>query len=413
MVKIKKIYDKVMNPVFSLYNGKVGNIAYYVAFAAVYLLRFYYTTMFYTLFEKPLFLAVPYYVGLLIIAFFSVLSVLNALKVSRKEAVFLAAIILTALLNAFTIKKFDDYLPLLLLVTASRKRDLRPVFFTSIVIGSALLLSAYYASMNGYIPYLVYQDRGNTGMLSHAFGTVYRTALAAHVMYIIMCYAVLRAEKLHLWEYLMFWFDNWLIWRYTWSRSTCACLTGFLILLGALLVYYHIYKKWFCLPRWSALIHIACAAVTYAAIALLYFSKKIPPVAGEDESFKSRFSYSIQAFQKYPLRLFGNVVEERSAVGIPDKSIPYFYLDITYVRVLVIGGIAMFLLFLALMTMASYKCVKNKQVILAVALIMIAIDSIPESHTLNPAMNILILYSTGCLGITKKNGNSCILNTSP
>ena len=397
MENIRKLYEKIMNPFFHLYNGKLGDIVYYAAFAAVYLFRFYYTTMFYTIFKKPLLLAVPYYTGLLILCCFSVLSILDSLKNSRKEAVFLAAILFSAILNAVIIRQFDDFLPFFLLITASRKRDLRPVFFISIVIGSAVLLSAYFASMNGYIPYLVYPDRGNTGMLSHAFGMTYRTTLAAHVMYIIMCYAVLRAEKLHLWEYLMFWFDNWLIWRYTWSRSTCICLAGFLILLGALLVYYHIRKKWFCLPRWTALIHIACTTVSYAAIAMLYFSGKTTPAVDEDASFKSRLSYSIQAFQKYPLRLFGNKVKERSAGGIPDTSIPYFYLDITYVRILVIGGIALFLLYLALMTIASYKCVKNKQIILAVALIIIAIDSIPECHSLNLSLNILTLYSTGYL----------------
>ncbi len=402
MTFFKVFNEKVITPILGLYKGKIGDLAYYMAFVAVFLFRMYYSSMFPLIMEKPLFLAFPYYIGLFLLVTLSGLGIIDAFFKSRREAVFLVCILLSVAINAVTLKHFDYLLPFFLLVLASRNRNIRPVFVLYTILCSAFLIIAYYASMNGYIPYLVY-DRGNEGLLSHAFGMNYRTTLAGYVFCIIVCYTIIRAEKMHLWEYLMLWFDGWLIWRYTMSRTACFCMVLFLSVVGIILAYYHIHGKWIEIPKWSALIHVVSAVVSFAVVALwsvIGNDSIIIPEGGD--SLISRFTLSIQAFQMYPVNLFGNLVKERSAGGIVDTSEPYFYLDIIYVRILFIGGVILFILYLCLMTMASLKAIEEKQIILAVALIIIGLDGIVESHFLTLSFNVFILYSLGYLSPKKQ-----------
>jgi len=412
MENIRKSYEKIITPIIGLSNGKPGQIAYYAAFAAVYVFRFYYTSMFTSLSAKPVFLAIPYYVGYLLLAGLAALAVVDALRSSKREALFLCAILITGALSAYFGKNYENTLPLCLLIVASRKRNVRPVFILSVILGSIVLLSAYYASMNGYIPYLVY-ERGNDGLLSHAFGMNYRTDLAAHVLYIIMCYAVIRGEKLHLWEYLMLVFDCWLVWRYTYARIASFCIAAFLVLAGLALLAFYIRKRisgkaeWFAIPKWTSVVHIIGAVFSFAIVAWWAHIKNNGFSAASSDSFQERLSYSIQAFQKYPLTLFGQLVEERGAGGMPDTSIQYFFIDIFYIRILILGGVAMLILYLCLMSIASFRAAKESQIILAIALIMIAFDSMIEHHAFELSYNVLIVYSLGCF--RKDNCRSEIL----
>ncbi len=101
---IEFIDKKIVSPILAISKGTVGDVAYYFAFTAVFMFRFYYTSMFPTILEKPLFLAFPYYAGLLLLIAFSCLNVIDAFFHSRKEAVFLICILMAAALNVVTLK---------------------------------------------------------------------------------------------------------------------------------------------------------------------------------------------------------------------------------------------------------------------------------------------------------------------
>ncbi len=392
-----------MDPLLNLSKGKIGRLFFYLAFSALYLFRFYYSTMFTSLSEKPRFLAYPYYAGLLVIVVFTGLTIFEELQNNPRVAILLVGIVVIGGLSSLGSKKLDIILPMCLLIVASKNRNIRPAFLLSVILGSVFLLVAYYASMNGYIPYLVYQ-RGNSDMLAHAFGMSYRTFLGGQVMYIIMCYAIVRDNKLHLWEYLMLIFDMWIVWRYAMTRTACICMALFLLCLGVELIYYHFKGTWIAVPKCTALIHVFCAAFSFAAVAWWGITKGITNIGSDYDSLTARLSLSVQAFREYPIKLFGQVIEQRGGGGIVDTSIPYFVIDIFYVRILLMGGIALFLVYMCLMTYASYKAAKEGQVIMAIALITVAIHSLAEIFAFRLSYNVLILYSLGYLGM--KNSNS-------
>ncbi len=386
--------QKTIDRVIALSRGKAGDLVYYISFTFVYIFRFYLTTMFTGLID-PKWFKIPYYLGIAGLLLLSGVAVLECIrKKTYREAAELIFILLAGVLCTFIGGWKIVYL-MCFLIAASKDRDLKPVFLISVIVGSVIMVSAYLASMNGYIPYLVYN--GKTEMLQHAFGMNYRTDLAAHVLFTVMCYGILRAEKLMLWEYTMLWFDTWLIWRYAQARAGSACLVLFLTLMGLAIIYRRIRGEWIKLPKITALVHILSGIAVFIAVALWPETNGIGGGPEGSESIFARLSLSREAFRMYPVNLFGHVVKERGAGGVVDSAEPYFFIDITYVRILIMGGIVLFILYLFLMTKASYKAAE-RHTILAIALIVTAIHSIIEHHAFEVAYNVLILYSVGTMG---------------
>lgn len=431
--------------------SKYGDILFYVVFSVIYLYRFYTTSMFPNLLGHPWWLKGPSYLAIMTLAGLSVLSFLDAVKDgstteqgksetgvndSSRDAILIAFMLIGTFISLLVGKWRDPFVPCCF-VGAARKRNLRPVLILSVVIGSIVLILSYSASMSGYIPYLVY---GSKGGLSHAFGMVYRTDLAAHVLYLVMIYAILRGWKLRLWEYLMLWIDTLIVWRYTAARTDTVCLAAFLSVLGLMLVWRKIKVArtksltteapltTACIPRasvwrrsltteadevengetlkipgWTSLIHPACAIVVFTVIAV--FSLKHGEVKASSSGASSsdtsgsytierRIQLSVDGFRNYPVNLFGYDIEEMGAGGIPDTSKPFFYLDISYVRFLLKGGLVVLVVYLILMMRASRYAAKHNAV-LALALVVVAMESMIEQHGFGLAYNVLIGFGMG------------------
>ena len=387
---------------YSLSEGKTGSVLFYFAFSIVYFRMFFRTTMFPYVVRSVWgnrLIDWPAYAAFMILCALAGLRVLEYLmsaaqptptEEKRKNILRFLFSAATLLVGFLCWIKGDNKDPFILccLAIAVIGRRFYPALLISTVIGSVFMVVAYVASMNGYIPYLVY-DRGGE-VLAHAFGICYRTDFAAHVLYLVMSYAILRGEKLHLWEYLMFWLDTWVVWRYSAARMNAACLILFLALLGGLHLFRLVKHRWPHLPCWTAGVHVGACVASLLMI-------KFYPATGVNGSLDARVRLSLEGFVKYPLNLFGHMVEERGGGGIVDSNIPYFFLDISYVRTLIIYGICMLVVYLVLMTLASDKAAKTGDVVLALALIIVAIASVIEHHATEYGYNILLLAGTGVL----------------
>ena len=147
------------------------------------------------------------------------------------------------------------------------------------------------------------------------------------------------------------------------------------------------------LQRWTSLIHPACAIAVFIVIAV--FSLKHGEVkASSSDSIEYRIQLSAEGLRNYPVNLFGHDIEERGAGGVPDTSKPYFYLDISYVRFPLKGGLVVLVVYLILIMRASRYAAKHN-VVLALALVVVAVESMIEQHALGLAYNVLIGFGMG------------------
>ena len=145
------------------------------------------------------------------------------------------------------------------------------------------------------------------------------------------------------------------------------------------------------MPIWSCGVHLFCTAGTLVTV--LLFGKRLAEarIIEGTGTLIARVKYSMTAFQTYGLSLFGKAVEECGGGGIVDTSKAYFFLDISYIRILIKYGILFLLIYLVLMTLNSYHAAVSRDPVLVLILAVIAINCLGEHHALEYCYNIFLV----------------------
>ncbi len=312
---------------------KAENIAFYVCFAICYARLFINGTMFYLLISDMTLVDRIYSVAIL------GLVVLAGFSVQRNSDIRIKAFYILLIITGYMQWRCGlgmEFFASPLLIVAIAGRRLEPVLIISLIISAIEMTGAYIGSVTGYLPYFVYNTGGIYG--SHAFGMVYRTDIAAHILYMIMSYAVLRREKLRSAGFIFMVFVCWFCWRYAQARANLFAMLAFLSVLLLWLLIHAATGKKLTLPRLSASVHMLCCA---GILGMVFFYKGMTfNIADLDmDTFWARLCLSVQGFRDNPLRLIGTGVFERGAGGLYDSSEAYFFLDITYVRNILSYGI--------------------------------------------------------------------------
>lgn len=369
--------------------SKIKEVAYYILFSIVYIRAFYYTTMIPGMFRSNKLVNLAGYSAaglLLIMAAGEILSMIMSKRI--RTAILLSAMICIGLVSSIA---GDDRGIILLCVVlvAGIGKDMRTILKLSVILGIAVMATAYILSVSGYITYLVYDKSG--GGLYHAFGCIYRTDFAAHVMYLMMSYMWLRKDKLTSIEYAALWFLPWFCWRYAGAKNNVFSMVLLLVSFIVIKLTRLEDREWPKLLKWNCLVHLLCTIGTLAAVFVLGSGLiSVNAVEGTDTLW-SRYNLTMTALKKYGVSLFGKVIEERGAGGVPDTSKAYFYLDISYIRILIKFGILFLLIYLVLMTMNSYYATASRDAVLALILVVIAINCLVEHHAWEFCYNIFLV----------------------
>ena len=376
---------------FSKNTKKVLNVCFYILFAIAYTYRFFNTTMFTMLVRDWKVINLVYDISVLLIALMALWNIVGIEKKLYKIGALIVVI------SAFMLLSRDgtyEVFVMLLLVIAAIGRDFKPMLIISVIIGSLMMIAAYQASMHGYIPYLVYDTGGEYG--SHAFGIVYRTDFAAHVLYLAMSYAALRKDKITSIGYMVLVFATWFVWRYVHARMNTFCMILFLVGY-AVFILLAIFGKKLKIPKWFCVAHLVANVGAIAGSMIL--GDRMVDIAGVDAgSLWARFQMSKQAIVENGVHLLGRNIYEQGAGGLVDGSNPYFFLDITYVRTLMLHGVVIAIIYLVIMTVASYRASKEGHTVIAIALLIVAIVSLIEHHATEISYNVFMFAAFANMG---------------
>ena len=116
------------------------------------------------------------------------------------------------------------------------------------------------------------------------------------------------------------------------------------------------------------------------------------------------------AIKKYGTNLWGNHVIEHGwggAKGLKMASVDsarYFYIDSSYVRLLVIYGLVVLVMIVAFMMYISIRATVEKDYALVVAMLVVTISCLVEQHLLDISFNPFLL-ATFAMTWSKKKEN--------
>lgn len=323
---------------------------------------------------------------------------------------------------------------LTILIGATDCKSADIILKESLIIGIAVIIIAYLASMNGYIEYKVSTDD------RHSFGFTYYSHFSDKLLYLYMMFRCVYRKRLSIAGYALSVLLVYLDFRYTHARTVTICFILFLLLCGIYdLIRYarekhgkteaiscacekrgetetisdvrekcsgeesgqtHVSSKNIkenvlkIIGALASAVCLAASAVSFAGIYLFKLLEKIE-IPSELSTFIARIQLSDLAMDQYGFTFFGQKIYESLDEG------PYFYLDNAYIRLFFITGAVTLVFFAVYMTWMMWHAFSEKRYILFFALLVAAIGGLSETYTINFYYNVFAILAfarLGCIG---------------
>ena len=117
-----------------------------------------------------------------------------------------------------------------------------------------------------------------------------------------------------------------------------------------------------------------------------------------------RLILGVLGFKQFPIRLFGNVIPQHGYGGTSAPVPFYYFLDSSYVRMILQHGVVVFVLIISIMTLIQMK-LKNMGMHYEMFLLaIIALDCTMEQHIIDISYNVFVLLLFARLSTCEKMG---------
>lgn len=322
----------------------------------------------------------------------------------------MTAMIVIALLQATVIHNQNTIVTLTLLAGTS-------IFSSTHIIGriiwtieSVFVLLMYYLSINGYIPYTVV-GTGAGNLTGHSFGILGKNELAALLLSMSIAYCIGRKSDKRYWmilDIVVIGLNSFINYRYVGGRSdfalTALLLVGTVVyrLIGKEILRFDIINKIIKILHYIIGIPIYIFTMIACIAASWFYDGVHAPFEGIISKFTDATTYadrlwlSKTALLVYKPKFWGQYIFENPSVTSTEGA-GYFWIDCSYVRLLLMFGVAVTCIILIILTFVQYKNAKNKNYYLVfigiiVALMGIMGHRIPQ-YLFNPLPAIMLADS--------------------
>lgn len=354
---------------------------YYIAFVIYLTATFLKTTMFNIYIPEKVF-SVLIYLSLIIVMLKIMLE-----KYSKKKIIVLLIIIAWIFL-AIIKNSYLGLLYLTIFVIGAKNCSIYKITKIYFIISISIMTITIISSQIGIIENLIYY-RGE--IKRQSFGIVYPTDFAAHVFYIILAYIYLRKGNMRFFEYIVLIFIAYFIYKYCDARLDTISII-------IMLIFCFIYQK-FGDKIGKNLIFKVFLISSFAIFSGMIIFLTINYNQSEKIYYNINYTLSNRLLlgnniiKENGISLFGKRIQMNGWGGttIHKENYVYNYIDSSYIQILVLYGIIIYCIFLLAHTYFEYRAIKNNNLLLAIILMVIAINSIVAQHYIEIAYNFFII----------------------
>lgn len=315
------------------------------------------------------------------------------LKPNNIDTLILAIIILASFLISNNRTGIDLLWETGFLIIGAREIYYKKILKVYLAIEIPFTIITLLAAKMGIIENLIYH-RGE--QMRMTFGFVYPTNFVSHIMLMIAAWVVLREEKCTFFELcgmgaLTIFFE-----KYCNARCGELCIVLIIIIVLYLKVRMYFAKRKGKIYQTSKFLNLICLCVPFlgAGIMILlsrFYDSTKSWMVKIDSLTSTRLALGKKTFDLYDVKLWGQYIELRSSGGTTDPVPDYFYIDCSYLNILMRFGFVVFvviMLLLSIMIMKSYK----KPFLLAI-LVIVCIHSAIEQHLFEVHYNIFLMMA--------------------
>ena len=272
-------------------------------------------------------------------------------------------------------------------VLGARSVDFRRIVYLYFVVGTIILLFVMLCSLSGLIPNLVYRRNQTSGAIRQSFGIVYPTDFAAHVLFLIWAFSYLHFEKITSKSYIAFAVIAILLIRYCDARLSAVSV---LLLIPVMMIGKQAKKSDGICRKIAVFFWCVPILMAYCIIAMSYFYKPSNRLLETlNHMLSGRLAIGNEAIRQYGFSIFGRHMVEHSWGGVNgmrmfmgDRS-KYFFVDSSFLRILILYGVIAFIIIMAILTIISYRSINYGEYALAAILVIVAVSAVVEQRLID------------------------------
>lgn len=355
-----------------------GQILYEIAFAFYFVIAFLQTST-YTFYFPGNLLHQIAFIPLAIVLFKIIFFDSNTIRKITVNLLVLAILFITWRTSGEFI-----IFPMGIFVLGARNVDFKKIIYLYLVLGTILLSFIFFTSLIGLTKNLIFHRGIHT--LRRAFGIIYPTDFAAHILYLVLAYCYLYFNKLSWKSYVAFVLLAIFLIKFCDARLNAYAL----ILVIPVMMIGQRAQKGYVVSRTIAIFYwVLPVLAAYITVFLSYLYAPGHKLFEQMNSLLSgRLFYSHEAIKRYGLSFFGQHIHENgygAAGGIKRAIIgnDYFYVDSAFIRLFIIYGIIMALLIVVAMAIISYRSIQKANFALASIMVIVTISAIVEQRLLD------------------------------
>lgn len=395
MERIKEQYEKLTANVHN------GEILFFFGFG-IYLFRYIMVTTMFPFSEKLSMLCI----GVFVLC--AVLKILLFDSYSPKMLLLAMALLGCGVMIAVSSGYIHPFL-WLLAVVAAKDVPFRKILLVYFVLNGAIMVLTVFAGLTGVIENLVYE--GTMIENRNSFGYCYTTDFAAHVFFLLLTALYLWEKKLSWYHYVGTIVLAGGIFLFCEARLDAVCILLLLIFLGAYQIIrsqkqretaaetFHVqskiketesFKRTKLYHRWQRFWMVAAMSAMPVLFVLMYlmsvhYNVKNVLLEAINSSLSGRLAFGERGITQYGYSLFGQDVPMQGFGGSETHPEKYFFVDCSYLFVLLRYGIVFLCIVFAIYAAIAFR--RKADTALLLVIVLIAISCSIDHHLIEAAYN--------------------------
>ena len=332
----------------------------------------------------------------------------------KKKELFAITLLLVIELIVWRMTHYPDLLLIGPFIIGAKGVNFRDIISWYFYLTLILVMTMMILSLTRIIPNLVYYSASRP--TRYALGMLYPSVIAAHYFYLALAYCYLRFGKLNVIDYLLIISGDVICILLT---NTKLDFLATLLIITVMIIAQRAYfgKKWSSIIAafWWMAIPISASIMIF----LSYFYNPSNHLLRKIDSLLSgRLGLGRLAFKKYDLNLLGRTIIEHSFAGIKGQRLNnsggglpqnYFYIDSSYMRMLLLWGLLAFIIVIVCLTFIALRSTVRKTFILSAVILVASLSFMFEPHIIQIIYNpfLLALLSNSQFNSLEKENKKC------
>lgn len=387
---IKQINNKVEERwINSSYEFKcnLSEIFFLGIFAVWLILTYSWTTMAHIPWPPFFYFCVQIGIGLVVLFRYMVM------RTSDIKKILFILLVIGSFIIARRYSGVDALLETGFLIAGANDIDYRKILKVYLIVEIPTTICTMIAGYTGVITDLVYH-RGEQVRMS--FGFVYPTDFAAGIIFMVTAWGVLRQVRCTWIEIGLMIISVVLFEKYCDVRNSEIVMMILIICVVYLKIRNKLAAKKGKEYTPSLLLKILCLVAPYGLAGFMilvsrFYRPDIEWMAKLNTLFSTRLSLGKEVFDRYDIQIWGQDIPMRGNGGSTEVVADYFFIDSSYVNILMRLGLVAFILVMLIISIIMIKSLNHPYMLMAMAIV--CIHSVMEHHMFEVYYDVFLMLS--------------------